>query len=692
MSSKITPEHLARAAYVYIRQSTPDQVRNNQESRRRQYALEEQARQLGWTNVVVIDDDLGRSGSGTARPGFERLLRAICEGGVGAVLSLEISRLSRNGREWHTLMEFCAIVGALLIDEHGIYEPRHTNDRLLLGVKSTLAEMELSTFRQRSLEAIKLKAARGEFYTRVAVGYVRNSGSGIDKDPDTRVREAIELILRKFAELGSIRQVFIWHRQEAILIPYAHYRAQGSTVEWKPANYNMLHTLLTNPIYAGAYTFGRSESQIKLDDGRKRVVRVQQRDQAQWQVLIHDHHEGYISWETFTHNQHIIAQNANMMGDKVQGSIRRGEALLAGLVRCGHCARKLTVVYAGKQGTVGRYCCIGTPNDDATTVTCISFGARSVDAAVSEELLQRLQPLGIEAALQAIEMRERAGDDIHRHVELALEQARYEVSLARCQYDAVDPLNRLVAAELERRWNERLAAVAELEDRLEAQKGAAPPRLSEAERERLLALGADLSRAWHHPAASAETRKRIVRTVIKEIVVRVEGDQIQLQLHWHGGDHTALVTRKIRKGGHRYVTDADTTELIRSLARLLPDGGIAALLNRLGKRTAKGLTWSTTRVRAFRHDHDIAVYRVGERAERGEFNLDEAAALLQVSKMTVLRLIQRKVLSAHQPCFGAPWSIRRSDLDLPAVQRAVKLRQNDGPLTANQDQSTLNFQ
>jgi excisionase family DNA binding protein len=689
--SKITPEHLARAAYVYVRQSKPDQVRNNHESRRRQYALQEHAKQLGWTNVVVIDEDLGRSGSGTARTGFERLLGAVCEGGVGAVLALEISRLSRNGREWHTLMEFCAIVGTVLIDEYGVYEPRHADDRLLLGMKSTLAEMELSTFRQRSLEAIKLKAARGELYINVAVGYVRNATAGLDKDPDSRVREAIALIFRKFAELGSIRQVFMWYRQEAILVPYARYRALGRTLEWKPAVYDRMHKVLTNPVYAGAYTFGRSVSQVKLEEGRKRIIRKDQRDPEQWQVLIHDHHEGYISWETFKHNQHLIAQNANMLGEQVQGSIRRGEALLAGLLRCGHCARKLTVVYAGKGGIVGRYMCVGNSLVDAGAA-CISFGALRVDEAVGEEVLQRLQPLGIEAALQAIQTREHAGDDTRRQVELALEQARYEASLARRQYDAVDPLNRLVAAELERRWNERLVTVSELEDKLAARLRAIPHSVGEQEREQLLALGTDLPKVWNHPNASAQTRKRILRAVIKEIIVRVEGDQIQLQLHWHGGDHTALVSRKIRKGGHRYVTNADTTELIRSLARLLPDGSIAALLNRQGKLSGRGKTWTTLRVRGFRHDHDIAVYRDGERAERGEVNLEEAAALLQVSAMTVLRLIQRKVLSAHQPCVGAPWTIRRSDLESLAVKRAVTLGQYDDPLTANQNQEPLNFQ
>jgi excisionase family DNA binding protein len=245
---------------------------------------------------------------------------------------------------------------------------------------------------------------------------------------------------------------------------------------------------------------------------------------------------------------------------------------------------------------------------------------------------------------------------------------------------------------LERRWNERLLVVAQLEDRLAALNRATAPRFSEAERERLLGLGADLARVWHHPGAGTETRKRILRTVIKEIVARVEGDQILLQLHWHGGDHTALAVQKNRRGRHRFVTDANITDLIRSLARLLPDASIGALLNRLSKRTVKGYTWNAVRVCAFRNDHEVAVYRDGERAERGEVNLEEAARLLQVNAMTVLRLIQRKVLSAQQPCVGAPWSICRSDLDSQAVQRALASSQYDSPLTVNPNQGGLHFQ
>jgi hypothetical protein len=522
------------------------------------------------------------------------------------------------------------------------------------------------------------------------VGYVRNPNIGIDKDPDAKVRAALELIFRKFAELGSIRQVLIWHRQEAITVPFTNYSAQERTIRWKLPVYNTLRYVLTNPVYAGAYAFGRTESKTTIQDRHKRIVRYSQRDKEQWRVLIRDHHEGYISWGNFEHNQQIIKQNTNMLGEHVRGSIRRGEALLAGLLRCGHCAHKVGVVYGGNRGTVGGYECAGNRITQASR-GCISFGALRVDEAVCEEVLRQLQPLGIEAALQAIQTREHAVDDTQRHVELALEQARYEASLARRQYDAVDPLNRLVAGELERRWNERLATVSELEDKLAARLRAAPQRLSEQEREQLLALGVDLPKVWNHPNASNETRKRILRAVIKEIVVRVEGDEVHMKLHWHGGDHTALVVRKNRRGYHRFVTDADTTDLIRALARLLPDASIAALLNRMGKRTAKGHTWTMARVCAFRKDNVIVVYRDGERAERGEINLDEAAKLLQVSTMSVLRLIQRKILSAQQPCIGAPWSIRRADLESAAVQEAVRLGQR-AALTVYPDQNNLDFQ
>ncbi len=685
--SKITPDHLARQAYVYVRQSTPDQLLHNHESRRRQYGLADRARQLGWSDVVVVDDDLGRSGGGIARPGFERLLVAICEAKVGIVLAVEASRLARNGRDWHTLLEFCGLVGCLLADEDGVYDARLPNDRLLLGMKGTMSEMELSILRQRSLEALRQKARRGELFFTVAVGYVKTRHDRIERDPDLRVREAIGLVFRKFAEFQSIRQVHLWLRQERIQLPAVDYSADRPRTLWKLPVYNTIHHMLTNPVYGGAYAFGRTGSRVTVQDGRKRVTSGCRRARADWEVLIPEHHEGYISWAEFERNQQLIADNANSKGFMARGAVRRGEALLAGLMRCGHCGRRLHVTYSGTDGFCVRYNCRGAHLNHGTE-PCISFGGIRVDAAVAAEVLRVLAPLGIEAALQAIEARQSDAAERRRQTELALTQACYEAELARRQYDRIDPDNRLVAAELERRWNDRLVEVCRLEEQLSAPGSDQAVLPTAEERARLLALGADIEALWHHPGATAETRKRIIRTVIAEIVVKLVEDTIQLVIHWQGGDHTRLTVPRNRTGKHRWSTAAETGDLIRALARQQPDSGIAMILNRAGKRTGKGNTWTEARVRSFRNGQGIAVYREGEMAERGELTLEQTAERLKVSKMTVLRLIGGGALQAWQVCKGAPWAIAEAQLSGLDVRRLPSRR----PVPANPDQQTLNFQ
>jgi excisionase family DNA binding protein len=672
--SKISTDHSSRAAYVYVRQSTADQLVNNPESRRRQYALAARARTLGWSNVIVIDDDLGRSGGGTARPGFDRLLAAICTGTAGAVFAIEASRLARNGRDWHTLLEFCALAHCLIIDEDGVYDPKQINDRLLLGMKGTFSEMELSIFRQRSQEALQLKAARGDLHTSVAVGYIRGLGDRLELDPDKRVRAALDLAFHKFAEFGSARQVALWLVDEDIKMPVAVHGAQGRVVEWRAPRYNTIHRLLTNPIYAGAYAFGRTGSQTRVEAGRKAIKRGIRRTPDAWEVLLRDHHEGYISWEEYERNQQIIGGNANMKGEMVKGSVRNGGGLLVGLLRCGRCGRKFKVLHNGQRG-VARYLCNDAEVNHGRRGVCTAFGNMRIDAAV----LRVIAPLGLEAAIAAIAHRERAGADVLRQKELAVEQARYEAARAHRQYDAVDPENRLVASDLERRWNERLAEVAHLESDLLTLREAQPPAITDPERAEITALGAELPRLWNHPAASAETRKRILRTVLEEIVVTMSPQQISLKLHWKGGDHTALSVAKSRAGQHRWKSSAATEQLIVDLARVATDSGIAAILNRLSVRTAKGHTWTEQRVRTFRNDHGVAVYREGERAEREEVTLEESAGRLGVSKMTVVRLIKDKLLPAKQACVGAPYVIRQADLDLPTVRRAVKNRRALSP-------------
>ncbi|MGQ3048961.1 MAG: recombinase family protein [Niveispirillum sp.] len=685
--NKITPDHLSRRAYIYVRQSTQDQMLHNHESRRRQYGLTSRARQLGWEDAEVIDDDLGRSGGGIARPGFERLLVAICEGRVGIVLAVEASRLARNGRDWHTLLEFCGLVGCLLADEDGIYDPRHPNDRLLLGMKGTMSEMELSILRQRSLEALRQKARRGELFLNVAVGYVKVRHDRIAMDPDLRVREAIGLVFRKFAEFQSVRQLHLWLRQEDIRLPATEYSEFGSRTIWKLPVYNTVRKMLANPVYSGAYTFGRTGSRVTVAQGRKHVVRGFRRDQADWEVLILDHHEGYISWAEYERNQRLIADNANSKGLMARGSVRRGDALLPGLLRCGHCGRRLHVSYSGTEGFCVRYNCRGAHLNHGTE-RCISFGGLRVDAAVAAEVLRHLAPLGIEAALEAVARSCTEVSDRYRHLELALAQARYEADLARRQYDAVDPGNRLVAGELERRWNDRLVDVARLEDQLTGQPGEDAGALTEQEKAHLMALGRDLDAAWNHPAATAETRKRILRTAIHEIIVKLENERINLVIHWAGGDHTRLTVPKNRPGHHRWIGDPETGDLIHRLARQQPDAAIASILNRIGKRTGRGNTWTEVRVRGYRNDHGIAVFRPGEMAERGELTLEEAADRLNVSKMTVLRLISAGTIQGYQACKGGPWAIPAHQLStLPSP-----FRPQSRPVTSDPDQFSLELQ
>jgi DNA invertase Pin-like site-specific DNA recombinase len=688
--TKITADHLSRSAFVYVRQSTVFQVQNNLESGRRQYGLVERARQLGWTDVHVVDEDLGRSGGGTVRVGFEKLLAAICDRRVGVVLSLEASRLARNGRDWHTLLEFCGLVGTLIVDEDGIYDPRLPNDRLLLGMKGTMSEMEVSVFRQRSMEAIKQKARRGELFLTVAIGYVKCEIDRIEMVPDRRVREAIALVFSKFYELQTVRQVLVWMRQENILLPALLQGGGKQPVVWRHPVYHTLHHILTNPVYAGAYAFGRRGTTVTLKDGRKRMTRTIQRNTDAWEVLIKDHHEGYISWEEFVRNQKLIADNANGKSYLGRGSIRRGYALLPGLFRCARCGRKLQVCYGGRGTFSQRYACRGAFSARAE-MSCISFGGMRVDRTIAQEVLERVQPLGVEAALMAMKNLEQKQSDKLRQLENALEQARFEAVRAHRQYDAADPDNRLVAADLERRWNERLLAMHSLEEEIARLSTDQKQSLSDTDRERLLTLGEDLALAWNNPNVTNETRKKIIRLLISEIVVDVAGDTISLIVHWQGGDHTRLEVLKNRTGQTRWSTDADVIELIHVLARQMSDTSIAAVLNRSGKQTGRGNNWTRTRVCSVRSQKNITPYREGERTERGEVTLNEAADILAVSPSTVRRMIGSGLLPAQQLCKGAPWIIQKAELQREDVRHEAQCRRSRCPSSRDPLQGMLNL-
>jgi Recombinase/Recombinase zinc beta ribbon domain len=507
----------------------------------------------------------------------------------------------------------------------------------------------------------------------------------------TSERDSVDLVFSKFRELGSVRQVALWLRRENVCLPKLTTGGPRRSIEWMLPTYSGLLNMLANPVYAGAYAYGRNGRETKLEDGRRRVRNGVRLPREKWRVLLHKRHEGYIDWEEFERNLCVIANNTNRNGQAVQGAVRGGAALLAGLLRCRHCGRKLKVRYRADI-PANQYYCVRPIEEDNAGKVCTVISGGHLDRAVGEALLQILAPLGIKAALAAIDDGQDRHRDQRRQAELALEAARYEAGLARRQYDAVDPDNRLVAGELERRWNDRLVTAQRLEAQLAAIVDDTSCLLSAAEREGLMNLGRDLSAVWNDPASSIEIKKRITRAVIREIVVQVDDDRLHGMVHWHGGDHTALDVATRVRGRWRETkeanTEAETGALITTLVRMMPDSSIAAILNRLGKRTIGGLSWTAGRVQLFRNDHHLLAYREGERADRGELMLDEVVAELRVSKMTVIRMIHTKTLPACQVCPGAPYLILRKDLELPGVRSALP----KAPVSADIRQTAMELQ
>lgn len=671
MSEKIENTHRERAAYVYVRQSSPGQVRNHRQSQKRQYALAAHARKLGFRNVDVIDDDLGRSGTGLVeRPGFGKLLTAVCDGMAGAVVALEASRLARNNRDWHHLLDLCGLTNTLVIDEDGVYNPQHPSDRLLLGLKGSMAEFELRLLNQRAQAALRQMIEEGQVLWEPSIGFVRTESNGLELTADRQVQDAIRGVFRKFRELGSVRQVLLWYRQERIVLPHTVNGTRSQQVKWKLPVYNRIHKLVTNPVYAGAFVWGRTKTRTRMEDGRARKTRGHNQPMDEWNVVIRDHHPGYITWDEYMQNREQIAQN----NGSSRGAPREGSGLLAGLLRCRRCGRQLHVGYSGTRGNVPRYYCRGGHVNHGTD-WCISFGGMRVDETVSRVVLDAVQPAGIEAALLAHQRMNDQVDEKRLALERSLEKARYETDRIRRQYDAADPENRLVAGELEFRWEQSLQRVTELQQRLDSECQQADP-LTAAQRVRIMQLGNDLKAAWYHPQASESLKKRILRTVLKEIVVDVNDDppEVEMTLHWSGGVHTQLRVAKNRTGQHRYRTDRQVTELLPELACVCRDKDIAAILNRLGLKTGHGKTWIASRVASLRNRLGVKPYSAVENSEY--VTLQDAAKALGVSAASVRRMIERSLLPARQVVTCAPWLIRRDDLQLAEVQSAVQAIQS----------------
>ena len=671
MHSKVTDSHLNRIAYIYVRQSTMSQVEQNLESQRRQYGLADRAKGMGFNDVQVIDDDLGLSGSESKkRRGFQRLVADVGLGKVGAVFGLEVSRFARNNSDWYHLLDLCALFDTLIADHESVYHPGRPDDRLVLGLKGTMSEVELNVLRARMFEGARQKALRGELVTVLPIGYIRGLDDRIEKDPDIRVQKAIELVFSRFRELTTARQVFLQMLQEGIEIPVVIYSKFGHQVEWRKARYRPIFRILKNPTYAGAYVRGRLGTRTKVVDGHIVKSRGHEVPREDWEIVIKDHHEAYVSWSEFERNQKTMTGNCKALGDPEKGAIGQGSALLSGLLRCKRCGLKLHVSYQGRDGCTPLYSCYNRVSL-AGEKACIRLGGMRLDAAVAREVLEVVRPAAIDAATKAFkDYRSRQTEQRQRFV-LDLRSAEYEAERAYRQFNGVDPENRLVVAQLEAKWNESLRHVDEAKQKL-GQLGNQTPSIPEEQRLSIMALTHDLPLLWEQPTTTNEMKKRIIRTVIEEIVADVDETRMMMvvMIHWVGGLHTKIEVKKNRVGEHRFTTDKSIVELVTNLAAQIADKFIASTLNKLKLRTGAGHSWKSSSIRTLRQYNHIPVYNPAR--PREHLTLEEACECIGLSNTCVRRLISNGVLKATQIVPHAPWVIQRSELSRPEIKAAVR--------------------
>ena len=678
---KITRAHQSRKAVVSLRQSSLAQVKRNTESQRLQYALADTAKLYGFRHIEVIDRDLGLSAASgaPAREGFKELLASIALGEVGLVLSRELSRLARTDQDWCHLMELCRVFDTLLGDAENLYDLSRLDDQLVLGIKGTLSVVELGTLKLRLQHGREAKASRGELGRCLAPGYVFDATGHIVKDPNLRVQEAIGLVFGKFNEVASIRQTYRWFHEAEVELPVNKAVGGRFVLAWRLPTMSFVGEVLHNPLYAGAYVYGRRPLNVVFEDGQARKKQRSALAAEDAKVFIPHHHEGYIAWDAYQRNQAIMRGNrGNFVADDAALAVRGGQGLLSGLLRCARCGHKLQVRYWGKSGTAARYLCAGDFETGGSY--CIGFGGATVDKRFGELLLEVISPRGLEASIAALARTGAESNARRTALERKLQQVRYEAERAFAQYDQADPNNRLVADVLEQRWNAQLEDQHRLEREL-YELSEATPALGDDDALAIRALGEHFASVWNDAQCPMTLKKRIARTLIEEIMVDLDesAQELHMVVHWHGGCHTAFNMPKPLSGGVAHKTALEDVELITKMARRYRDDQIARVLSKLGRRTGKGNRWTQPRVATVRRKYAIAPPGVAD-LDPDIVTLGKATEHTGVSDTTIMRLIAANILAATQVAPYAPLEIRRTDLDSAPVAGILRRLKETGKL------------
>jgi excisionase family DNA binding protein len=650
---------------VYVRQSSAHQVVHHRESQRRQRDFVCRATDLGWPRerIQTIDEDQGRSGSRSGRrSGFEEMVAMTALGKVGVVLALEVARLARGNRDWYQLLDVCSITNTLIGDEEGLYDPRAYNDRLLLGLKGTMSEAELHLMRQRLVEATRAKAKRGELRRRLPAGFVWDEAGRIQKNPDEQIAAMVKEVFERFARLGTIHQTHLSLREEGIEVPVRS--GPGNSIVWTGSRYGHLREMLNNPIYAGAYVYGRRQTEEVLDDALKARKRKKTVDPEHWHALLREHHEGYIDWDQYERNRMQIKANYRAGN----GAPREGESLLQGLVLCGRCGRSMRVAYGRCAGQV-RYTCEQARRQTGEQI-CQAFGARRLERAVETLLLEALAPAGMAGMIRAAEDYEKDNEAERERWNQKIERARYEVRLAERQYNAVDPDNRLVARELERRYEKALRELEATEAESSGRLKELDRPLSEAEQQLLTGYAEDLGDLWNAPSTRPQDRKRIARCLIEAAVVHGPhgSETLRAELHWKGGEVTTIEVPRGKRGVHRYVLSTELVELVRTLAREFSDGQIARILRCKRLKTTKGRSFAAYHVANVRRKYGIASGPLVAVKGKDIYTAEEASERLGVCRSTVIRWVESGLLRGRQTTDGAPWRIVVAAADIQRLK------------------------